>query len=128
MVGLNLTYHLSLTRDPVVAKLLSHAMELSDDEMPSREIVPVDVEYASDSITVTTERNDVNTALARHDIFDAGDRPLRVANNLVYVDAGTTVIQMRYPYLWQGVAVSVVGLALLIALCLYAARWGRRRA
>lgn len=121
-VGLNLTYHLSLTRDPVAKALLSHAMELSDVELPERAIVPVSVEYAADRITVTTDYDDVNTALARHDIFDAGDAPLREHNNLVYVDAGTTVIRMRYPYFWQGLAASAGGLALLVVLCAVAWR------
>ena len=38
------------------------------------------------------------------------------AENLVYVGRGKTVIELGYPYLWQGVMVSVLGLLGLIVL------------
>ena len=35
--------------------------------------------------------------------------------NLMYVNKGTTVIKMRYPYLWQGALVSAAGVVLMVA-------------
>ena len=35
-------------------------------------------------------------------------------NNLMYVNKGTTVIKMRYPYLWQGALVSAAGVVLMV--------------
>lgn len=33
----------------------------------------------------------------------------------MYVNKGTTVIKMRYPYLWQGALVSAAGVVLMVA-------------
>ena len=115
MVGLNLSYHYALTKDERVGDLLGHAMDLSASELPKRELVDVDVEYGADSITVTTDRDDVNTALAYHDVFSS-DQKLRHSNNLTFVDKGTTVITMHYPYFGTGLAVSIGSLVLLVAL------------
>ena len=32
----------------------------------------------------------------------------------MYVNKGTTVIKMRYPYLWQGTLVSTAGVVLMV--------------
>ncbi len=106
MIGLNLTYYYGLTEDEGVGRLLSHAMDLSSDELPEREIVPYTVQYGSDRITVTADRDDVNTGLAYHDSFTS-DQDIYSKNHLTYVKSGTTVISLKYPYLNRGIAVTV---------------------
>lgn len=106
MIGLNLTYYYGLTEDEGVGKLLSHAMDLNSDELPEREIVPYTVQYGSDRITVTADRDDVNTGLAYHDSFTS-DQDIYSKNHLTYVKSGTTVISLKYPYLNRGIAVTV---------------------
>ncbi|MGN0166247.1 MAG: 6-pyruvoyl-tetrahydropterin synthase-related protein [Lachnospiraceae bacterium] len=113
MIGINLTYHYSLTKDPSVGKLLSHAMDLSGTELPDRKIIPLTVEYGKNSITVDSPCDNVNTSLAYHDIF-ISDESLEEKNNLTYVNAGTTVIEMKYPYFVSGLILSVAGLLLAV--------------
>ena len=114
MTGLNLTYFYSLTNDESVGQLLSNMTGISSDELPDRKIVPLKVEYGKNSITITSNSDNVNTTLAYHDIFRSFS-DITSKNNLLYVDKGTTVIKMKYPYLWQGAAVSIAGLILLVA-------------
>ena len=108
IIGLNLTYHYALTGDEGVGQLLAHAMNLSSDEIPKRTVVPLDVAIDKNSITIESDYDDVNTTLAFHDIFSS-DQNLYNKNYLTYVDKGKTVIQMKYPYLWQGLFTSLIG-------------------
>ena len=117
-VGLNLTYFLSLTQDPAVERLLSHAMDLSPAELPERELVPLEIRYGKNSITIVSPRDHVNTSLAYHDIFES-DRPISSQNHLMVVDGGVTNITLRYPSLTEGTAVSVAGIVLLLFLLLF---------
>lgn len=116
VIGLNLTYYESLTHDANVQTLLAGILNVDPDELPQRDVVPLDVTYGADgrTITVQSPENNVNTTLSYQDIFTS-DSTLTRENNLLYVNSGTTVIQLRYPYLWQGAAVSTAGLLASIA-------------
>ena len=114
VVGLNLSFFYGLTRDPAVGELLSHAMQLSPAEVPQREIVPLEVEYTNTSISINSPADKVNTTLAYHEIFQSS-RTLTADYQLLRVDAGTTAIRLEYPYLQQGIALSAVGLLLMMA-------------
>ena len=108
-IGLNLTFHYSLTRDPSVGKLLSHALTLSPTELPQRTVVPLSLDFdGKKTITIRSDYDDVDTTLARQDIFES-EQEFREKNNLIYVDQGETVITLHYPYFWQGCAVSAAG-------------------
>lgn len=112
VIGLNLTYYESLTHDANAQALLAGILGVDPDELPQRDVVPLDVTYGADgrTITVASREDDVCTTLSYQDIFTSNSKLTR-KNNLLYVNSGTTVIQLRYPYLWQGVAVSAAGLA-----------------
>lgn len=126
MIGLNLSYFYSLTRDEGVGKLLSHAMLFSDSELPERSLVPLEVEYQQDRIIIRSETDNVNTALAWHDIFE-GTEGVSNRNNLTFVNQGETVIMLRYPYFAEGLCVSIMGLVLTVFfLIMVRALWRRR--
>ncbi len=123
-IGLGLTYHYSLTLDPAVGRLLSHALTLSSQELPRREIVPITVDYRDNVITIDSPRDDVNTTLGYHDIFRP-DREIRDRNNLTVVDQGRTTIRLVYPYLAIGLTMTGVG---LVAAVLWLALMKKRLA
>ena len=58
-------------------------------------------------------RDSVNTTIATHDMFEGN---FKVSKRLVIVNKGETVIKMHYPYLKQGIAVTVLGIIFLIIL------------
>lgn len=113
-VGFNLSYYYSLTQDEGVGNLLSQATGLDGSELPERELVPLALNYGPDAITVTSPEDDVNTTLAYHDLFD-GVPGVCDDFHLTVVNEGTTTLPLAYPYLWQGVAVSALGVASLVA-------------
>lgn len=112
-VGLNLGYHYLLTRDSAVADLFAEILALTTEELPDRRIVPLSVNYDRDEIVIVSDYDGVNTTLAYHDIFGSSQR-IEKKHGLTYVDAGTTVIGMEYPYLLEGGALSVIGVVLTI--------------
>lgn len=122
VIGLNLSYHYALTKDPTVGALLSHAYSVNTYELPSREIVPLEINYYSDRIEVYSDYDDVCTTIAWQDIFNA-DNGAYTKNNLAYVNKGKTIIKLSYPYFWQGIAVSIAG---LIASAIFIANSRRR--
>lgn len=121
MIGLNLTYYYGLTEDESVGKLLSRAMDLSSDELPEREIVPYTIQYESDRMTIVSDRDDVNTGLAYHDSFTAS-QDIYSENHLTYVKSGTTVISLEYPYLNQGIAVTILAALFLLVYTVHKRR------
>jgi uncharacterized membrane protein len=88
-------------------------MDLDSTELPERELVPISVDYSPRAITVTSPKDDVNTTLAYHDLFD-GTEGVHDDFHLTVVGKGTTTLPLSYPYLWQGVAVSALGIAFLV--------------
>ena len=128
-IGLALTYHYSLTQDPVVGQLLSHALDLSPQELPQREIVPLSIDYHHNVITIDSPRDNVNTTLAYHDIFRP-DREDVVDNaHLTVVNRGRTTIRLVYPYLAVSAALTGVGLVATAAyLALMKKRLARKKA
>lgn len=117
-VGLNLVYHCVLTKDRTAIELLSKAMEpIGTEDIPERVTVPVNISYAKNTVCIETEFNNVNTCIAYHDNFVVKEgRNIWEEHNLTYTDAGVTKIEMHYPYLWQGLAVSVAGIILTVIL------------
>lgn len=112
-IGLNLTFHYSLTKDRAVGELLSRTIDIDNDELPEREIVPLDIKYNNRSIEIDSDYDDVNTTLAYHDIFTS-DQDIEMKNHLTYVNKGHTVIDLHYPYFWQGLGLTMLGLVLSV--------------
>lgn len=119
-VGLNLTMYYELTGDEQIGRLLSHVMDLSGSELPERTVVPLTVNLSDAGMTIESPEDGVNTGIAWHDMFSSADgKALAEENHLLYVDEGKTVITFTYPYLWQGIALSLAGLVLLTAFAAF---------
>lgn len=112
-IGLDLTRFYGLTLDPSVGNLLSHALNVTDKKIPERTIVPLDITYEKNSITIKSDVDGVNTALAYHDIFRSA-QSLEKEHNLTKVNAGTTQIQLIRPYVFQGFFVTLLSTILSI--------------
>jgi uncharacterized membrane protein len=76
-------------------------------------VVPLEVAWNDHSLTITSEQENVNTSLAYHEMFRSAQN-IAQENNLLYVGAGTTVIQMTYRYLYPGLGMSLLGMVLSV--------------
>lgn len=118
MIGLNLSYHYSLTHDETVGNLLQSIVGDRLRAHPDRRLVPLEIEYDTNRITLHSEKDNVNTSLAYHDIFESSQK-ITMKKNLVYVKSGTTTIQMHYPYFKVGAAMSIAGVLLFIVFFIW---------
>ncbi len=125
-IGLGLAYHYELTGDPAVGKLLSRVMTLEADRLPKRTLVPLDIQVEKDHIIIRSEESNVNTTLAYHDIFHSRD-VIWSRNQLLYVNEGTTLIQLKYPYFWEGLLVTVIGIVGSILLLVWTENYWKKR-
>ena len=120
-IAFNLTYYYSLTRDKMVGALLAGIVDTGETEIPERTVVPLDVVYGEDKITITSPEDNVNSNIADHDIFE-GD--YKSFNHLVYVDSGTTEITYGYPYLLEGSLISISGIIVIAGVSIFLWRKG----
>lgn len=109
-VGYNMAYYAEESDDPVGIQLLSELLQLSTEQLPERRTVPIEIVYEQDKITITSEFDNVNTTLAKLDIF--GSTGFRTARNMVVVDKGITELTMKYPYFTEGLLVTLLGVLL----------------
>ena len=115
-LGYNFIYYTELTGDFAARELTSEVFGISEEEMPAREIVPLDIQFKNRKITIDSPADNVGTTLADiTDIFTA-DRSYENKNHMITVDKGKTVIQMHYPYFVQGLIVSLIGIVMLFAV------------
>jgi uncharacterized membrane protein len=113
VLGLNLSAYYSMTKDEGVGELLTDITRLDVDSLPDRTVVPLEVAWNDHSLTITSEQENVNTSLAYHEMFRSAQN-IAQENNLLYVGAGTTVIQMTYRYLYPGLGMSLLGVVLSV--------------
>ncbi|BBF42940.1 hypothetical protein lbkm_1626 [Lachnospiraceae bacterium KM106-2] len=114
-MGFNLYYHYTLTKDESVLPIFTELFQTKGNELPRRKIVPIDVDYGNDSITITSDFDHVNTTLAYQDIFKS-EQKIANSNQLLMVNKGTTVLTYSYPYRKVGILISIFGCGLFFTL------------
>lgn len=112
-IGLNIMYYLQTTRDTEIQKLAETIFGLKDSSVPAREVVPISIKKSNHQITIESEYDNVNTTLSYIDIFHS-NQVIHTVNNLISVSSGTTVINMRYPYVQKGLAITAIGIILAL--------------
>ena len=118
-LGYNFIYYTELTDDSTAKSLLYDMMRIEEGTAPERQPVPIRVEYGSREIRIESDYDGVNTTLADiPDIFTSAQE-YENAHHMITVDQGTTEIQIHYPYLLQGVAVTILGFILLTGFLIY---------
>ena len=127
-VGLNLPYHYFLTQDQNVGEYMNRIMGDDLSGLPERTIVPLQITYSAHVIRIRSPRDGVNTSLAYHDIFQSRQK-IDQEHTLTVVRHGVTVIRLHYPYLPQGLCMSLVGIFGYIWSChnLLRKRGGRKK-
>lgn len=125
-IGLNILFHAYTAEDADVYDLLANLINADTEELPQRQLVPLEINYDTNRITITSEYDNVNTTLAFQDTFSS-QQNIKSDMNLLVVDKGTTVIEMHYPYFKQGVVVSIAGIVIEIILLLFVFRKKKHR-
>ena len=120
-IGLNIPFYYYLTQDSNAEKLMQWVMGMEPGVLPRREIYPISVSFENNEITIDSGVDYINTGIAYHDSFRS-DQSIFVDNSLLVARSGITRIKVVYPYLFESIAVTAIGLFLLIVLLWYARR------
>ena len=120
-IGLNIPFYYYLTQDSNAEKLMQWVMGMEPGVLPRREIYPISVTYGNNEITIDSSVDYINTGIAYHDSFRS-DQSIFVDNSLLVARSGITKIKVVYPYLFESIAVTAIGLFLLIVLLWYVRR------
>jgi uncharacterized membrane protein len=112
-MGLNIMYYLQTSRDAEITKLVEAIFDRQESSVPVREVVPIEVQNSNHRITITSEYDQVNTTLSYIDIFRSNQQ-IQTHNNLITVNSGTTVLDIKYPHTEKGIFVTAIGCILAI--------------
>lgn len=107
-LGFNLMFHVMTNEDDNLLTVTDNILESKSSILPDRSVTPIDVKYGSNSITIDSAKNNVNTTLAFLDAYRS-KRTISNEDNLLKVQHGKTYIKVTYPYLVQGILLSTVG-------------------
>lgn len=124
-MGYNLLYHAAVANDDSVRSLVSDVLGIKPNTLPERKLVPLKITFGENKIEIDSPGGTVNTTLAYQDNFRS-EQKITNHNNLLTVTEPKTVIQLKYPYLAEGSALSVLGLMGVVLLVRFVYR-GKRQ-
>ncbi len=114
-VGFNLVYLYYDTPNEQLLAILDEIFDIEDaDRRIVEEIVPIEVEYGINRITIQADEK-VNTTIAFQDNFRS-DRDIYERDNMLVVDEGTTVIKIYYKHFVLGLLCTLTGIGFMIIL------------
>lgn len=131
-IGLNLMYYATETGDEVVIELLNEVLTVSNDQLPIRELVPMEITQEGNTLQIHVEQDEeqtalsdkkegkkwINTTIAYQDIFES-EQNIQEENNLLMVEDTDTQITMQYPLWKAGILMSLFGLLSGIGMMVY---------
>lgn len=113
-IGLNLVYYCAAdhVQSEQLYKFLDEVFEVGRNEVPKPVVVPLNIVYDTNSISIHSDYDNVNTTLSNLDSFII-DRDVR-NTTLLHVNSGDTNIKIVYMYFKDGLICSILGITLYI--------------
>lgn len=124
-LGLNLMYHALETEDMAVFEVMDEVLGIDRTELPTRELVPIQLRVGWNEIDIVSEEENVNTTLAYQDNFES-ETDIWQENNLLFVKEKSTKIKVKYPRKELGIATSLFGVLAGIILMLMEIKMNRK--
>ena len=110
-LGFNPVYYYHESMIPELLVFLNEVFEEEYGNVCESHIVPIDVTYEANKVTVTSDKDEVITGISNLDCFELADGSDKTSlHNMLQVNSGTTVYNVKYPHFTLGMAVSVTGL------------------
>ncbi|MCD2346187.1 6-pyruvoyl-tetrahydropterin synthase-related protein [Clostridium guangxiense] len=108
-VGFNLMFHAMQDDDAGAISIMNSILGNSSSVLPERKIVPISVKYNNNSFSINSPKDNVNTTIAYLDSYNS-TRKISDKQNLLNIEKGQANIKVTYPYLTDGIVVSLIGL------------------
>lgn len=125
-LGFNLMFHSMLNEDHEIQKLLGEVMGIEPTWIPERELVKLQIKEDKEGLRIYSPVGNVNTTFAFLDAYKS-NKPIFEKHHLLHVQEGETRIKITYPYLFEGIIVSLVGITTLIGWVKLLERLDRKR-
>ena len=113
VIGISLLYYESITGDKQAYQILSSMVDISENSLPKRTIANLNIRYENSGISIYSKEEQVNTGIGFHDMF-LSNQKIENDNNLLKIDSGETDILYSYPYLKEGVVLTLIGIIFFI--------------
>ncbi|MDD3200325.1 MAG: 6-pyruvoyl-tetrahydropterin synthase-related protein [Eubacteriales bacterium] len=120
-MGYNMLYHAMETNDRAIKSILSDLLMIKPNQLPERKLVPLKIVNQENKIVINSPGGRVNTTLAYQDNFRS-DQIIINQNNLLTVVKPNTEITIVYPFMIEGLTVSIIGLLGMIILVYFVNR------
>lgn len=108
-VGFNLMFHAMQDDDAGAVSIMNLVLGNSSSILPERKIEPISVKYNNNSFSINSPKDNLNTTIAYLDSYSSTSK-ISNKENLLNVEKGQTSIKVIYPYLTDGILVSLIGL------------------
>lgn len=118
VIGLGLPHFCRLSGDQTLSAALSDILGYGNENVPLRELIPIEVEYGKNSVRIVSPADDLNTTISYHTIFRA-DKEIKNENNLLVVGEGTTEIVFVCNEVIFGWIVTGCGVVLVVVYAVF---------
>jgi len=114
-LGLNPVYYYHESKIPELLTFLNEVFEETPGTICESKIVPIDIDYGNDYVSIRSDYDSVNTGVANLDCFIMDDGSLKEEeSNLLVVNKGNTFFEVKYSHFELGLVVSVIGISMSI--------------
>lgn len=107
-IAFNILYHGIENEDQEVIDIFGTAIGKMQNQLPHREIVPINIEQQKNSIVITSPEKSVCTTLANLDAFVTDDE-VYSKHNLLFIKDNRAEITITYSYFKEGIILSSIG-------------------
>lgn len=125
-LGLNLAFFSVCTDNQYVWDILNDCFGIANDQLPVRELVPINIEMDGNTITIDSEKSGVNTTLAYQDNF-VTDQSIESVNNLLVINDKHVVMELEYPNFLKALAVSILGIICAVLFFVYVHMYNKKQ-
>lgn len=115
-MSLNIPYYTFLTKNEDTLKVLEDVLQLKAYTLPKREVVPVSLKRNHNEVIVDSEQENVLVPVAAIDAFQTIEGKYEKMNQFMNVKTKHVKVHVGYPYMLQGVVLSVSALCIICSL------------
>ncbi|MGG2067178.1 6-pyruvoyl-tetrahydropterin synthase-related protein [Bacillus sp. S14(2024)] len=115
-MSLNIPYYTFLTKNEDTLQVLEDALQLKANTLPKREVVPVRLKRNHNEVIVDSEQVNVLVPVAAIDAFQTVEGKYEKMNQFMNVKTKHVKVHVGYPYMLQGVILSVSALCIICSL------------
>lgn len=118
-IGFNLPFFALETEDENILHVLEKLTDLKVHDVPDRKLVKISITNDINKISIKSDEKNTILPIANLDAFEPLNGSYDRTNNLILSQDKVLDIKIIYPYFYQGLLISILGLLAFIALYVF---------